>query len=273
MFQEQIQAMYQSLMIRSEDQERMRDALQAITVNHDNFVEYALFTPMFSMGMSPATILPRIQWLKDNGWDLDHLANASDDDVAMIEASIISTGTTFGMVNRIKELVQRAQDIYALGQDEITNAIKPRRNWDQAEFLTAYRLLQRLHGIGPAAALHVLMDLQWGVVKTDRHICRFLSRLGGPWSEFFPEPGASTIYAEVMPSFQQAWMTACTDLEVTDVDGTSRVSLTSRQVDILIMWYTQTIPPDQRGWRPIPICGNEPRCRECNVPHCNSRRT
>lgn len=159
-FHKKIEVMYDSLISWSGDQSCMNAAQEAIMMTHSNLIECPLYTPMLSMGMSPTIILPRIKWLKDLGWKPDRIATLSPDHIAMIASSKVSTGSTFGMVHRINELVERSKDICEQGQEKVSDAIKPRENWDQKELLKAFRLLQKLIGVGPAALLHILMNLK-----------------------------------------------------------------------------------------------------------------
>jgi hypothetical protein len=186
------------------------------------------------------------------------------------------------MQRRVEQVVQRAQEILAFGEANLADLARPIENWSKKELVQRLRALQEFSGIGPAAAFHILMDLHWNVVKPDRHICRFLSRIGGIWEEEFVRPGVDTLEPHAFLTFQEKWRSVTTGLlavassggpEFHGVKFPAMRDWRPRHFDMVIMLYTQDIASADRGWRPVPLCQAEPICTRCAVESCAARTT
>jgi hypothetical protein len=228
--------------------------------------------------MQPATIKPRLRWLQENGWNLERLANVQDQ--TLITSKEIAPNNQFGQARIVNLLVSRATELNKLEHGYLTEVLASKQNWDSRDLLRALMLLQKLSGVGLPAALHILMELHWGVVKPDRHISRFLSRLGGDWLEYFHEPNSDKVASEALVFMLEKWRSACRKLSELDgktfmssgVEFPSVGALVPRQIDYLIMWYSQNIEKKDREWRPDPICTRTPRCADCNVLDCDAQK-
>lgn len=178
MNRDQLSSAFEYLWANSPQPEELCESLAARAIIGETPINAALYLPMYSMGMAAGIITARISWLQGNGWDLEQLAGATVQDRHSIAQAALDNGHAFGMLQRIEQLVERAGQI-ADRADELIEVLTPIDNWDCRELLAPLRALRPITGIGFAAAVHILMELGWGIVKPDRHICRFLSRLGG----------------------------------------------------------------------------------------------
>lgn len=280
---DQISAIYDYLCSATNCPQNLRNELEALRHPWDSPTNTMLYLPMYSWGLGVGTVKPRIEFLRDRGWNVDKLANAKTNDRDKIAEAQISTGIRFGMKNRIDQLISRAVQIKLIGVDLLSENLKPRAGWNCHTLLQPLQLLRRFHGVGSTAALHILMNLNWGVVKPDRHICRFLSRLGGQWSVYFSNSGAETVGDEIRLLLVEAWGGACDVIgkeaqrksmswQYGDVQFPSLADLTPRQIDFLVMLYTQDVPKLDLIWRPEPICTVNPKCGKCRVPECEARQ-
>lgn len=276
----QLLAVYRYLLDKSPDPRKVVSHIHPDFDFHGRPIEAALYLPLFSMGIGTAAISPRLKWLRENGWDTEQLANASDCAIDTIVAAKLPTGKPFGMRNRVLKLVQRAQEIQDLGTNTLSEILKPAPSWGCRELIQPIHTLNSFTGIGRAAAWHILMDLGWGVIKPDRHVCRFLSRLGGRWTAFFPQQGIDKLCETAALPFQESWkdnydqmMCALegTEAKFDEMGAPQPSELSSRQIDLLIMLYTQNIDRDDRDWRPSPLCSVNPHCESCHVPNCTAR--
>lgn len=280
----QIAAVYNYLCNNTDDPQILLDRLNRGARQWDNPENTVLYLPMYSMGLNSGAATLRIEWLRGNGWDLGKLADAGAEGRKEISNSALASRKPFGMPKRIDELICRAQQI--IGCADLGTVLTPPATWGCRELIWPFKFLRQFQGVGGAAALHILMELDWGVVKPDRHICRFLSRLGGPWSNYFSAAGAKTVAPEVRFFLVEAWRDAYQQLgvQVEQVEDEPSIrqrngvqfpdilALKHRQIDSLIMWYTQKVPKADRGWRPDPICQDNPQCGVCHVPNCNGRQ-
>lgn len=277
MDRDQLSGIFDHLCAQSPDPARLLESLTSRATLRESPTTATLYLPMYSMGMGAATISVRIDWLQQNGWNLERLTTATPADCAAIAGAALDNAATFGMPRRVNELIHRAREISDFGVEDLEATLTPRRDWRSRELLQPLRALRRFTGIGPAAALHILMELGWGLVKPDRHICRFLSRLGGQWSDFFPHPGAQTLDEEGRLPFLEAWRENCehisTQLRASPLlwNGTQFAELSPRQIDWLIMLYTQNVAHGDGDWRPPPLCTSDPDCHTCGVPGCAAR--
>jgi hypothetical protein len=234
-----------------------------------------LFLPMYSMGLPARTITPRIRWLRENGKDTNFFADATERDIRKIVDADISRNQRFGLENRLFELRQRAQQVTALRDAE--DFLSPIGDWSDRDLLDRLNFLTSLKGMSYLAALHVLMELQWSVVKPDLHIRRVLSqRIGGRWRRYFFNGDRFDLY--VIP-FLHEWRAACSEWRDLNppppppresVNFPALSTFRSRQIDWLFMCFAQNGTADE-AWRPTPICGTEPQCEVCPVDKCESR--
>lgn len=252
----------------------------ALAGNEFTPVEAVLYLPMYSMGMGQSGITRRIQALRDLKFTVEG-ANAGQFTTEQIAGLNIGNRVRFGMPNRVDQLLDRAKRITAYGAQALTLALQPRPDWTTNDLVEPFALLSGFPGVGNAAALHILMDLGWGVVKPDRHICRFLSRLGGPWRRYFPGKPTTVLPAPLMLNFAATWRDICAGFTTSSlppppprgaVTFPPLADLTSRQIDILIMWFTQKPGPDELAWHPAPLCGAKKQCALCMVPDCPARQ-
>lgn len=267
MTHEQINAIYQYMVAGSNNPEQLEENLQRPPNDFDTIHEAALFLPMYSMGIAAARMQPRINFLIENNWTVDMLAACTENDMTEIANSHYQPGHPFGYRNRVAQLRRRATEILAHDQQEFEATLDSADRADNVEAAqNAFEFLKDFHYVGDMAAFHIIMDLGWFVVKPDLHIKRFLYRLGGHWRNIVNYNPARKepyyIQAYQFWPFQYAWRDAVVPI-------TNEIGFSSRQVDRLIMWYTQNWN-EQRdgGWRPGPICINNPACRNCEVPDC-----
>ena len=232
------------------------------------------------MGIGQSGITHRIQALRDLKFTIEG-ANAGQFTSEQIAGLNIGNRVLFGMPNRVDQLLDRAKRIAACGAEALTLVLQPRPDWATDDLVEPFALLSSFPGVGNAAALHILMDLGWGVVKPDRHICRFLSRLGGPWRRYFPGGPTTVLPAPLMLNFAATWRDICASFTTSNVPPPAPrgavtfpplAGLTSRQIDILIMWFTQVVARLERPWRPAQLCGEQPQCARCTVPGCPERK-
>lgn len=271
MTDDDIFAVHQYLFSNTKNPVQMRAELARGLAPWGTPADVVLYIPLYSTGMGPSTINPRITWLQSQGWNWAKLAAANQAQLNAIAASPIAPRVPFGMRKRLTELQSRAEEIRRTGVGPLGALLTPSPSWSTSQLLTALHYLNHgIAGIKLAAALHILMELGWVVVKPDRHICRFLSRLGGPWQHYFAKPGATTLHAYGLVPFLNDWRDACAAIAASAKHPPLR-GLTSRQIDALIMWYTQNVTKAARGWRPTPICRATPACPACAVSGCSSR--
>ncbi len=240
----QVEAIYTYIISTTNEQEVL-NRLAGFISPWGNAENSVLFLPMFSMGMGPGTIMPRIEWLRNNGWDRKKLAEANEKCRVDISNEVLSSGKSFGMKHRVNELVKRACQIEQFGTVKLNDVLTPSPDWQEKDLLEPLKILQTFDGISLTAALHILMELHWGVVKPDRHICRFLSRLGGDWLDYFLASNSEAVNPEALIFFLEAWRNACSEFDSYQSDSSPSQTIISklspRQIDILIMWYTQDI--------------------------------
>lgn len=82
------------------------------------------------------------------------------------------------------------------------------RFWSLDEIVNPFTVFYSFTGVADKAALHILMDLVWGLVKPDRHICRFVSRLGGTWKRYFQGGATDDLRLALTLPFVRAWQDA-----------------------------------------------------------------
>lgn len=276
---EQINAVYQDLVKRTGDPDNFLHRLELVK-NDFNAVDAVLFLPMYSMGIGQAGIHRRINVLRAMPFTVQDAVSGKCT-VREIEHLKVSGEGEFGMPNRLEELFDRARQIADHGEAKLSTILEPRENWSLDDLVEPFTLLYRFTGVADKAALHILMNLGWGVVKPDRHICRFLSRLGGPWKRYFPTGETDELRAALTLPFVKDWRDTCATFASSklpapsvnkQVQLPSVAQLSSRQVDILIMWYAQDRAKDEHEWRPKPICGKVADCKACSVPECEARK-
>ncbi|MFI5025001.1 MAG: hypothetical protein ACHQRJ_25550 [Alphaproteobacteria bacterium] len=274
----QINAVYQYLCQNTGDPTELQRQLNLVG-NEFGAVEAVLYLPMYSMGIGQAGVTPRIAALRRMGFTVEG-AHTGRHTVEEIERLDIGGGKLFGMRKRISQLMRRAADIYAYGVERIAQDLKPIDNWNIDDLVRPFTCLSGFTGIRDKAALHVLMDLRWDVVKPDRHICRFLRRLGGQWERYFPTGKKDDLPAPLMFPFAKEWRDTCARFRRVNLPPPAArngvafpplMDLSSRQIDILIMWFAQDRAREERSWRPAPICGKQAACQKCPVPDCEAR--
>lgn len=275
----QINAIYQNLCQRTMEPAEFMRRLDEVT-NKFTAVDAVLYLPMYSMGMGQAVITRRIDALRALPFTIEDAVSGKRT-VEDIERLVVVDGRKFGMRKRVEELFRRAKEISAYGTTRLVTVLLPKPHWSLDDIVDPFTLLYSFTGVADKAALHILMDLGWGVVKPDRHICRFVSRLGGAWKRYFPDGATDDIRPALTLPFVRAWQNACAHFSLSVLlpppsrNGVifPRVSeLSSRQVDILVMWYAQDRAEDEHGWRPKPICGKQPDCQSCSVQDCEARK-
>jgi hypothetical protein len=275
---DQINAVYQNLCQRTLAPEEFKRQLDGVGSNF-TAVDAVLYLPMYSMGMGQAGITRRIDALRALPFTIEDAVSGKKT-VADIERLVVLGGKELGMRRRVEELFKRANEIYAYGAGRLETVLQPKKNWSLDDIVDPFTVLYSFTGVADKAALHILMDLGWGVVKPDRHICRFVSRLGGPWKRYFPGGATSDLRPALTLPFVRAWQDACALLSPSLLappasrDGViyPRVSeLSSRQVDILVMWHAQDRAKEEQWWRPKPVCGEQPDCQSCSVRDCDAR--
>lgn len=283
MEREQIDAVYRYVCEFTGNPQTLLDWLNRGTIPWESAANAVLYLPMYSTGRNAEGWTVRIDWLRANEWGVDQLANATAGDREAIATTRLHNGNQFGYRNRICELVCRANQILAHGRENLGVMLAPQANWAARDLILPLQTLKQFRGVGTTAALHILMELGWGVVKPDRHICRFLSRLGGPWIDYFLDPGTAEVDDVAVLLLEETWRDACNQLRVDggneppvrQYDGVQFRDLSTfspRQIDTLIMLYTQDVPRRDRAWRPQPICTATPQCNGCGVPACAGRR-
>ena len=275
---DQINAVYQNLCQRTLAPAEFKRQLDSVGSNF-TAVEAVLYLPMYSMGMGQAGITRRIDALRALPFTIEDAVSGKLT-VANIERLTVVGGKEFGMRRRVEELFKRANEIFAYGAGRLGAVLQPKKNWSLDEIVDPFTVLYSFTGVADKAALHILMDLGWGVVKPDRHICRFVSRLGGPWKRYFPGGATDDLRPALTLPFVRAWQDACALFSSSllapppprnGVIFPSVTELSSRQVDILVMWYAQDRAKEEHGWRPRPVCGNQPDCQSCSVQDCGAR--
>ncbi len=271
MFADQICAIYKYLR-ENTDHQVLANHLNAINEAW-NAEEAVLYLPMYSLRtLNRGAASRRIAWLRINEMDANALANANPNALSNRD---IGDGALFGAPRGTSQLVNRAQSLVILGPHFLETLQPAQWSWEQ--LLRCLISLETFDGVGLAAALHILMDLGWAVVKPDLHIVRFLRRLGNPWRDFF-YADKDQLYPAALIQFQEKWRDECATFarhEFPELPGNAQnlpeaTALTPRQIDALIMLYTQKRSFNE-AWRPDPVCTNEPRCRPCQVPNCGSR--
>lgn len=275
----QIHSIYCYVRDHTADIQHFNERLAVIDDGWNEPAECLLYLPMFSMGKGPGTIMPRVDYLRQTGWGVERLGHINEADKKSICDAKMSNGARFGFDNQFHQVTLRASQIIGFGIGQINEKFRKQVDWSAKDLFHALMILQEFEGVGSAAALHVLMELNWGVVKPDRHICRFLSRLGGRWSNYFAKPGTDTLLPEGSILFLEEWRDACgmfsTYADEGKVNFEEReliAGLTPRQIDRLIMWYMQDVMKSDRAWRPQPICTSMPKCEQCQIEKCASRR-
>ncbi|MDA7999886.1 MAG: hypothetical protein MPK06_02240 [Alphaproteobacteria bacterium] len=225
----------------------------------DSVEETVLYIPLYSAFPRSASVwTPRIEWLRNNNWGVKEIAalDLSESGVEKIASGVMSDGSSFGSPKAVKYLIVRAKRISSYGVANLERELEMPENWTFQSVRKRINFLCDLGGIGEKAALHILMELRWDVVKPDMHICRFLSRLGGDWSRFFPEGEAEEVASHLLSEFLETWHKKCIDIR-------QATGWESRQVDMLIMFFTQ----GEEGLAP-PLCTKNPECARCRVPNC-----
>lgn len=278
MTREQVDAVYRHLQKETSDPAEL--LRQLLLVEGDfNALEAVLYVPMYSMGMGQASITPRIAALRAIPFTIES-AISGRLTMEAIKTLDIGDNTLFGMPNRVRELFDRAAQIANYGVERIAFDLKPIDNWTIQDLVVPFTRLRGFTGVGDKAALHILMDTGWGVVKPDRHICRFLSRIGGEWQRYFLNGRQDDLLAPLMLPFVRDWRDTCAGFAVGgmalspeggEISFPPLTKLTSRQIDILIMWFTQDRARREIHWRPAAVCGDRPICQKCTVPDCFSR--
>lgn len=275
---DQINAVYQNLCQRTLAPAEFRRQLDRV-VSNSTAVNAVLYLPMYSMGMGQAGITRRIDALRALPFAIEDAVSGKQT-VADIERLAVVGGKEFGMRRRVEELFMRAKEISTYGAGRLETVLQPKKNWSLDEIVDPFTVLYSFTGVADKAALHILMDLGWGVVKPDRHICRFVSRLGGPWKRYFPDGPTDDLRPALTLPFVRAWQDACALFSSSSLapppprNGVvfpSVSELSSRQVDILVMWYAQDRAKEEHGWRPKPVCGKQPDCQSCSVQDCDAR--
>ena len=277
----QLAAVYTYLCTNTKNPQTFHEELGKVETAFNDPIEAVLYLPMYSMGLGQAAISPRIAVLRTEGFKIADVGKGrwKTDCIAKLG---VGNNTQFGMKARIEQLLARAKKIDRYGTEKLKAALKPpRHDWATKDLVEPFTLLSSFTGIGAKAALHILMDIGWGVVKPDRHICRFLSRLGGQWEKYFAEPGTTELLAPLMLPFVTEWRDTCSTFKASGSEAPPArdqiqfkpfADLSLRQLDILIMWFTQDRGVDERNWRPEPICGSKPECCVCPVPGCSARK-
>jgi hypothetical protein len=280
MNQEQIAAVYTYLINNSDDPQVLLNHLNGDQQRWDNEIDNILYLPMYSMGLDAETIDLRIDWLINNGWDLQRLVQATKIDRNYIAEQVLVDGSKFRMPNRIDELIERAQQLSQYDHDEIVQALAPPEYLQGQDLLEPITLLQKFTGISLTSAIRILMELDWGVVIPDKYLCRFLSRIGGELSGYIQSPpNNDKPRSEAVLFLLAGWRNICYQLDYrAEVRHNKGVNfpdfgeLTPVQIDYLIKWYTQKVALSDTGWRPNPICTREePHCQNCIVPDCAGR--
>ncbi|AOJ26762.1 hypothetical protein WJ12_17730 [Burkholderia seminalis] len=274
---DQINAVYQNLCQRTPNPAELKRRLDSV-VNNFTAVDAVLYLPMYSMGMGQAGITRRIDALRALPFTIEDAVSGRQT-VADIEQLAVVGGNEFGMRRRVDELFMRAKEISTYGTDRLATVLQPKKNWSLDDIVDPFTVLYTFTGVADKAALHILMDLGWGVVKPDRHICRFVSRLGGQWKRYFPDGATDDLRPALTLPFVRAWQDACALFSSSALapppsrngvmfPGVSELS--SRQVDRLVMWYAQDRAREEHGWRPKPVCGKQPDCQSCSVQDCDA---
>jgi hypothetical protein len=260
-----------------------------------------LLLPLYSVGMAAHVISPRIEHLKQKAASvskscLDYFLECSCEDLESIcEEKIIvknDTGKTdlrpFGdFFPRLYEMRRRARKIVAANATE--SLIFDGEFPSQAEFKVVFKRLTDFPGISEKAAQHILMELGWPIIKPDRHIQRILNRMGG-WETHFPDESGNVSKAILKwYEFQKAWGEAVRqvnagastfgreiDSKLAQLNQTGRPlpslgTINSRQIDLCLMWFSQTQTANESGLA-APRCTDVPVCRRCSVPGCKGRR-
>lgn len=225
----------------------------------DSVEETVLYIPLYSAFPTKASgWTPRIEWLRDNNWGVKEIAalDLSESGVEQIASGVLPSGSSFDRRAGVKNLIARAKKISSCGVSDLERKLEPPENWTSRSIQERIDFLREFAGVGERAALHVLMELRWDVVKPDMHICRFLSRLGGDWSRFFPEGEAEEVASHLLLEFLETWHKKCINIR-------QATGWESRQVDMLIMFFTQ----GEEGLAP-PLCTKNPECARCRVPNC-----
>lgn len=249
-----------------------------------NAVEAILYLPMFSLGMAAHGMEARIEYLKAKtaGRDLAFFAESALEALEAICDERYRGNARFGdFFIRLYEIRRRAKMILEIGIEHVEATLaRPSAFPTAPEFKRTLKFLTKFRGISETAAQHILMDLGWPIIKPDRHIQRILYRMGG-WNEFFDsEDGDKKLTPGEWYEFQKKWAKVVADIVSHDygaaaANGLAGVptlnQLNSRQIDITLMWFSQTQKRDDGTLKP-PLCTADPKCQSCAVPECTQRR-
>ena len=241
-------------------------------------VSGVLYLPLYSLGMAAHGMDGRIDYLKKRagGHDLQFFATSPLEALEALEALCdehYKNNVRFGdFFIRLYEIRKRAKHILEIGESSFRQKLKPPSEFpSEQEFKTALKFLTKFRGISETSAQHVLMDLGWPIVKPDRHIQRILYRLGG-WNDFFDsEVGDKKLTSKEWYKFQKQWTDAVRLITSQLSTAAGFCELSSRKIDICLMWYSQTQKRDDPSLSP-PVCTVDPACALCQVPDCMLRR-
>jgi len=281
----QFEAIYNHLI---QDAEKI-DHHKLFSLNIDSSIKETplsavIYLPMYSSGKKAHIISPMIAHLKtkDGGDPLTYFNSMSLDNLESICGERMANGKEFSSYFcELYELKKRARQIQNFGGESALQHLVYNKTstLDANNFNELFSFLKKFTGIAEKAALHILMDLGWPVVKPDRHIQRILFRLGG-WNDFFDDQrGEKILGKKLLLSFQKKWFETVKEINKyyknnpenePAIGYPSLGQITSRQVDLCLMWYSQ----DKKKGDTLlaePRCSIKPACIRCNVPNCNGR--
>ena len=248
---------------------------ECLNLWNDGAREAILYIPMYSWGIKNPLITPRIEFLQRHGWDSEKFAAATDASLDKLECESLPDGSKFRFRYRLDELRERSRQLV-----KGTPQLRPAPIGFRADAVKKKMSeLRRFRGVGRKAALHVLMDLGWPVFIPDRQLLRFLYRIDAVWRPFLRSNSVSCMLPdEHLYKFLALWNDKTAAIKAGPM--AARVpqyargvptleALEPRQIDILIMLFTQDVGYGSEEWRPAPICNYNPNCEECPISsHC-----
>ena len=272
---EHIAGIYEWLNAQVEPARLQAHLAECLNLWNDDAREAILYIPMYSWGIKNPLITPRIEFLQRNGWNSEKFAAATDGLLDKLECENLSDGRRFGFRCRLDELRERSRQLVK-GSPHLRPAPTA---FDADRVKEKMSDLQRFRGVGRKAALHVLMDLGWPVFIPDRQLLRFLYRVDAVWRPFLrSDSGSCMLPDQHLYEFLALWNDKTAAIRTNAMAG--RVpqyargvptldTLKPRQIDILIMLFTQDVGRGSEGWRPAPICNFNPNCEDCPISsHC-----